>query len=354
MVLLEARRLPRHKACGGALTPKAQRLVPARALEGVERRVHQVEIRGGWLPALRLDAPAAEIAMVERARFDLALTEAAAAAGAEIRDGERVDALSEDEHGVTITTRRGRLRVDVVVAADGDTGSTARRLGLGGPVARRSLALDVDLPLATALPDDTAVLSFTVPGGYAWYFPKGDHASIGVGSCRSTTRSESSDVSLWQALRRFAAGVGLDSETGHVTGHWIPQGLRRGRLASPRALLVGDAAATADPLFGEGISYAILSAGLATEVIADMERGTVADLRPYDARLRRAFGPLLRRLGFAAALSERSMALALAAVRLSPWVRTYGVDVIAGRRPPFAIDTSAAVPDALAGAAATD
>jgi FAD binding domain len=92
--LLEARRLPRLKLCGGGLTPKAQRLVPPSVLETVERRVHRVELRGGWFPALRLDEPEAEIAMVERAGFDLALTEAAAAAGAEVRDGERVEAAN--------------------------------------------------------------------------------------------------------------------------------------------------------------------------------------------------------------------------------------------------------------------
>jgi flavin-dependent dehydrogenase len=55
VTLLEARHLPRGKTCGGALTPKAQRLVPPSALDTVERRVHRVEIRGGWLPAFHLD-----------------------------------------------------------------------------------------------------------------------------------------------------------------------------------------------------------------------------------------------------------------------------------------------------------
>jgi geranylgeranyl reductase family protein len=337
VTLLEARHLPRGKTCGGALTPKAQRLVPPSALDTVERRVHRVEIRGGRLPAFRLDEPAAEIAMVERSSFDYALTEAAAAAGAEIRDGERVDALTEDEQGVTITTRRGQVRVDLVVAADGDPSAAARHLGLGGPVARHSLALTIDLPLATTLPDDTAILSFTVPGGFAWYFPKGDHANIGVGSRRALTRSGEAVAALRRALSRFASGMDLDVTDGRITGHRVPQGLRCGRLASPRVLLAGDAAATVDPLFGEGISYAIVSGVVAAQTIADMEAGTIPDLRAYDDRLRGLFGPPLRRLEFAAAAAERSMTLALAAVRLSPWIRTYGVDVITGRRHPFAI-----------------
>ncbi|HEX7950213.1 MAG TPA: NAD(P)-binding protein, partial [Candidatus Limnocylindrales bacterium] len=76
--LLEARRLPRRKLCGGGLTPKAQRLVPPAALATVERFIHRLELRGGRFPAIRLDEPGAEIAMVERDRFDFTLAEAAA------------------------------------------------------------------------------------------------------------------------------------------------------------------------------------------------------------------------------------------------------------------------------------
>lgn len=333
VTLLEARRLPRPKLCGGGLTPKAQRLVPLRALETVERRVHRLELRGGLLPALRLDEPQAEIAMVERARFDLALTEAAANAGAEVRDGERVDGVAEDASGVTLTTRRGRLRADLVVAADGDSSGIARRLGLGGPAARHALALEVDLPLGTAPPVDTAILSFGVRGGYAWYFPKGDHANVGAGSYRETDPRV-----LRAALDRFARGLGLDLTDGRIAGHWIPQGLRAGPLASSRVVLAGDAAATADPLFGEGIAYAIISAVAASDAIVELEAGRATDLRPYDRRLRTLLGPALRRLELAARAAEPSMTLALGTIRLSRGVREVAIDVIAGRRPPFAVD----------------
>ena len=331
--LLEARRLPREKLCGGGLTPKAQRLVPGSALDAVERRVHRIELRGGWSPALRLDEPAAEIAMVERARFDLALTEAAVAAGAEVRDAERVETVAEDETGVTLTTRHGRLRVDALVAADGDPSGIARRLGLGGDAARHALALEVDLPLSSDVPGDTAVLSFGIHGGYAWYFPKGDHANVGVGTYHQPGRD-----TLKQALDHFARSVGLDAGEGKICGHWIPQGLRRGSLASPRVVLAGDAAAAADALFGEGISYAMASGMAAAQTIGDWEAGRLGDLREYDGRLRALLGPALHRLESAALAAEASITLAMMAIRLSGRVRGIAVDAIAGRRRPFAID----------------
>jgi len=340
--VFETRHLPRGKICGGGLTPKAQRLVPQAALDTVERRIHQVEIQGGRFGPVRLDAPDAEIAMVPRASFDLALVQAAATAGAEIRDGERAHRVVEEHHGVTIETQRGSMLVDVVVAADGDPSAVARQLGLGGTARRRSLALNVDLPLTSARPAETAVLSFTVPGGYAWYFPKGHHASVGVGSNHAGARDKAAVASLRHSLSSFAASLGLDINDGHVTGHWVPQGLRHGRIATRRVLLAGDAAATGDPLLGEGIAYAIISGVVASCTIADMDARLVADLRVYDARLRTLLGPLLRRLELATAGMQRSATLGLLALRLSPWVRTYAVDVVSGRRSPFALDALAA------------
>jgi len=338
VTLLEARRLPRPKTCGGGLTPKAQRLVPSSVLRVVERRVHRVELRGGRLPPVHLDAPAAEIAMVRRSRFDLAMAESAAASGAEIRDGEYVDTLIEDGHGVDVVTQRGQFRVDVVVAADGEPSGMARRLGLGSRAVRHSLALAVDIPLADGQPQDSAILSLTVPGGYAWYFPKGDHANIGAMSSRTTSSGRMTDDVLRQGLSRLADDLGIGIGDRRVAGHWVPQALREGRIASGRVILAGDAAATADPFFGEGISFAISSGIAASQAIADMASGRIADLRPYDARMRDLFKPPHRRLRFTAAVAERSPTLALAALRLSPWVRAYAVDAVSGRRAPFTLE----------------
>ena len=331
VTLFEAARLPRLKLCGGGLTPKAQRLVPPSALATIDRWVERVELRAGRLPPLRLQVPEAAIGMVERTRFDLALAEAAAAAGATIRDGEPVRGVVETGDGVTLRTDRGAARFDALVGADGEPSHIARRLGLGGAARRRALAMEVDLPFVERLPLDTAILDYRLPGGFAWYFPKGDHANVGIGSYRASRHA-----SLRAELCRFVNDLGFDPVQGRVQGHSIPAGLRRGSLSTRRVLLAGDAAATADPFFGEGISYAVLSGVVAAQAIGDWATGSLSDLRPYDARLRRALGPALGRLGWMARLAEPSPLLTLAAVRLIPMVRLDAIDAIAGRRPPFA------------------
>lgn len=333
VTLFEARRLPRAKLCGGGLTPKAQRLVPPRALATVERRVARAELRGPHLSPVVIDEPEATIAMVERVRFDTALVEAAAEAGVEVRDDEPVREMSEADSSVFVRTDGGRFTADAAVVADGEPSGSARQLGLGGRARRLALALEVDLPFSTAVSPDTAILVYGLPGGYGWYFPKGDHANVGVGTYRS-----GSAQGLREELQRLGRAMELDIGDGRVRGHWIPQGLRTGALASRRVVLAGDAAAVADSLFGEGISYAILSGVVAAQTIEAWSDGQIGDLLAYDRRLRTVLAPALDRLDLVSRTAERSITVALLAVRLSSFARARALDAIGGRRAPFDID----------------
>ena len=329
-LLLEARRLPRDKLCGGGLTPKAQALLPRSALATVVSRIDRTELRDSWLPPLTLAHPQASVALVERERFDLALVEAAAHAGAAVVDGTLVRALREDAAGVLVVTDRARLRAATVVVASGEPTRLARDVDLGGPPRQRALALERRLPPAPGRGPSTAILEMAVRGGYAWYFPKADHASVGIGSHR-----ELSAARLHVNLDRFTRSLGLDPTAAPLRGHWIAQGLRVGPLASRRVILAGDAAATADSLFGEGISYAIASGAVAAQTIGLWASGRIADLHPYDARLRGMLGPALGRLGLAGRLVDAVPSLALLALRGSAAARSAAIEAMAGCRPPF-------------------
>ena len=224
------------------------------------------------------------------------------------------------------------------MAADGEPSGSARQLRLGGPARRRALAIEVDVPFGVLVPPDTAILDYRIRGGYGWYFPKGDHASIGVGSYRPSRYPR-----LRKDLAALAQEFGLDLRTGRIGGHWIAQGLRAGPLASRRVVLAGDAAGTADALFGEGISYGILSGIVAAQTIGDWAEGSIDDLEDYDRRLRAALGPALDRLDAIARAVELSITGALIAARFSGRLREQAVDAIAGRRAPFIIDGDCAL-----------
>jgi flavin-dependent dehydrogenase len=121
----------------------------------------------------------------------------------------------------------------------------------------------------------------TVPGGYGWIFPKGDHVNVGVGGWGSE------GPRLRQHLRVLCDhyGIALD-ELRQLRGHRLPMRRPETRLASGRALLVGDAAGVLDPVSGDGIYEALVTARLAAEHVL------AGELDAYEGAVRRQLDPL--------------------------------------------------------------
>ena len=120
-----------------------------------------------------------------------------------------------------------------------------------------------------------------VPGGYGWIFPKGDHVNVGVGGWGEE------GPKLREHLRILCEQyrVGIRNLT-DVRGHRLPMRRPQTRLARGRALLVGDAAGVLDPVSGDGIYEALVTARLATEHIL------AGKIEAYDAAVRTALDPL--------------------------------------------------------------
>ena len=101
-----------------------------------------------------------------------------------------------------------------------------------------------------------------MPGGYGWVFPKGDHANLGVGGWMSE------GPRLRDHLDRLARVHAVDPELlTDVRGHRLPMRELGAPAARGRVLLVGDAAGLVDPLSGDGMYEAFVSARLASEAI---------------------------------------------------------------------------------------
>jgi flavin-dependent dehydrogenase len=177
------------------------------------------------------------------------------------------------------------VRAGALIGADGVNGVTARSVGLDGGH-DHAVALEGNVPYE-ALDEArfrgrVLVELGTVPGGYAWVFPKGDHVNVGVGGwLREGPR-------LRAHLARVCREYGVPEERLEATrGYRLPM-RRAGAAASKgRALLIGDAAGLVDPLSGDGLYEAFLSAKLAAKAVLD------DDLDAYAPALARALNPHL-------------------------------------------------------------
>jgi geranylgeranyl reductase family protein len=288
VLLADRARFPRDKPCGGGLTLRAVRELPISVDSVVEDVVDRFEVRLEYRRRFVRRGEGPLCLMTQRRRLDAHLAEAAAAAGAEFRDGAKVDEIALDDDGVTATVDGRRIRAKALVGADGVNGVTARALGLSG----RELGVALEGNCAYDRLDrgryaGRLVLEVgVVPGGYGWAFPKGDHVNFGIGGW------EREGPRLREHLRRLCAahGISPDELTG-LRGYRLPMRRPDAGLVHGRALLVGDAAGLVDPLSGDGIYEAFASARLAAEAVLDLLSGQARDLEPYARSTIAALGP---------------------------------------------------------------
>jgi flavin-dependent dehydrogenase len=253
---------PREKPCGGGLTRKALRLLPAAPADDPlpARFVDRCRLESGTGEHVQLDL-AHPVAIASRRELDAWLLRRATAAGAR-HLSERVVAVSTDGR---LTTSSGEHAFDVIVGADGAGSLVRRSLLRSTPPSRLMIAAgwfaEGDAPMTVGF----------LPGaaGYWWLFPRPDH--VGVGICAPLAaqptralleRLEGEIARSWPAL--------LPRGARHYA-HTIPSpsaeaGCLR-EVAGARWALVGDAAALADPITGEGIYFALRSAELLAEAL---------------------------------------------------------------------------------------
>ncbi len=265
VLLVDKAPFPRDKPCGGGLTGRALRAAPCSVDPVVEHVVDTFELRLNYRRRFERDCGEPMILMTQRRRLDAYLAERAAEAGAEFRDGTSAGELTIEPGGIEAQVDGVRIRTDVVVGADGANGVVAKYAGLGEGIVR-GVALEGNVSWDVLDQDryrSRAVVELgVVPGGYAWVFPKGDHANLGVGGWKSE------GPRLRDHLARLAGEhhVTVDQLT-EVKGHRLPMRPISSVPAVDRVLLVGDAAGLVDPLSGDGMYEAFVSAKLAAESI---------------------------------------------------------------------------------------
>jgi len=286
VLLLDREGLPRHKVCGGGLSAKALREAPFPLDPVLERRITAAFVAYAGGEPVRCERSGIG-AMTRRDALDAFMTQRAVAAGAALREREEFESFDPSGGSVRIRTSRGEVTARVLVGADGAYSRVRKQLYPHGKV-QLIPAIEALLWPAAGVLDlvgDTCIFDLgVIPAGYGWVFPKADHLNIGL--YRFFKRSD--NVDMRSLLDGFIERYRI--LRGHrriaVKAFLIPVRPPARRLAAYGVVLVGDAAGVGDPLYGEGIYFAIRSGNLAADAIAAAlnGRGTLAG---YDRRMRR-------------------------------------------------------------------
>jgi geranylgeranyl reductase family protein len=296
VLILEKEKLPRDKACGGALTTAA--VMPLldwdlSAIVESEINSSRFQFARGQAVTVQHETP---VLCVNRSHFDFHIVERALRCGASLRDDFFVTHAEERPEGVTVTGKSGeKIQARHLVGADGANGRVAAALSLGRRTAP-GLAIDAEIEVTADIWNDFgSQLRFEfglIPGGYGWVFPKKASLSCGIASW---TGAYALPAALEAFLLRTLPRGSIRSQK--KRGHPIPLYEGPARIATARACLVGDAAGLVDPIMGEGIRYALISGAIAAAVISQrLQNGSSANGLDYTQQVHAAIGADLDRL----------------------------------------------------------
>lgn len=320
VVLFEAARVGRDKPCGGGLTARARAELPAGVAGAVRSRINAGEVRAGTRTRQRFALRDGAVWMVCRAEFDRYLAESAMAQGVDLHQREAVRHVARDGEMFAVHTTHETHRARILLIASGGESRLGAALGLTPPLACMAPALEIEGRARSRHLDPHAVVfDYAVPRGYAWAFPKGDVWNVGV----LTTRSHPGPT-LRRHLDRVVTEWGIDFDGCHAAraaGRRIPMWPGRAALHAGRAALLGDAAALADPFFGEGIAGALLSGRLAATASDAVLSGRQDDLASYSRAVDAALRTHMRRARLAARLVYAQPQAAARGLRLLPPLR---------------------------------
>jgi geranylgeranyl reductase family protein len=353
VALLDKADFPRDKTCGDGLTPRALSVLEGMGiLPEVEQQAFRcsgVTIRNSDEVTYRLGLsrpgyPLQHILVLQRITLDEILRAHAVRAGAVFIPHARVENVDEGNDRVTISIGGGRtVDCKMTVIATGAQTGLLRNLGLLKQPPRPILAARAYFDHVEGM-DDSIVLFFdgVRRPGYGWVFPTSTQgANIGCGAFLESPISQASHlrrlIETHPHLRRILKDA---RQVGPIKGHPLRTDFHPSLSGKGRVLVVGEALGLVNPITGEGIDYALESAELAAEAIAE---STARSFNPHaiQSRYRRAlkrkfstlfaFSRLIQRVYMRDGILDR----ALERIRHKPHLQRLVVEACYGAANPF-------------------
>ena len=287
VLVVEKKKLPRYKPCGGALTRRVISVLPFDISSVIEDYTHTAILKVQNETVFQETKSNPIIGMVMRDRFDAFLIQKAEDSGAKLIEGASFISISEKNGYSMVQTSKGNLKTRIIVGADGVNSRVARAVGL--PVqSERMFAIEAEIvPEEHGIMDryrQSAVFDFgMIPKGYGWIFPKKNHLSVGVLTSAKPGRQ------LKHYLNTYIKSIDPDQKISlrSIKGHSIPYNPSKENIyANRKGLLVGDATGLVDPITGEGIYYAVKGAHIAAGSISQYFLNK-RPIEEYDTDLKR-------------------------------------------------------------------
>ncbi len=310
IILLDQACFPRDKVCGDFVGPAA--LVELDAL-GISQANGFAQTHIGHRGAFYVDGEELIVKtfpvidglppycrVIPRFILDNYIIQSARSAGAQVREGVRLTGFNVEPGAVTVIAASAygqlTLRGRVLIGADGSASTVARLTRKGAPlrcdrlIASRAYFRNVEGP------DDRLDVYFSSAcfPGYCWLFPAGNgEANVGLGVPVETFPAyDRTPAAILDQMMRGDAALSRRLNNGRMHGKITGWPLIIFNHEQPvvfdRVVLIGDAAGLINPLNGEGIQYALMSARWASEILAPCLRDndfSAPALAPFSKRV---------------------------------------------------------------------
>jgi len=259
---------PRHKLCGGWITPLVldeldidpQHYAPGRTLQPISG--FRLSSIGGPQTDVRCEGVISY--GIRRCEFDEYLLRRS---GARLREGEPITSIERANGGWLVNSN---IRARVLVGAGGHFCPVSRYLGNKGapaPVVAQEIEFEMDTAQAASskITGDLPELFFCRDmRGYGWIFRKDNFLNVGLGRTDNHEISRHVTDFVGYLKKTRAVEVPGNGISGHAYGLF---GHSQRTILGDGILLIGDAAGLAYPESGEGIRPAIESGLIAAHVI---------------------------------------------------------------------------------------